>query len=63
MHFPRLEDWPIMPVDYAGFTLKPDGFFGPNPTLDLPAPARHCPPGSARPDDEAAGGCCGGDAS
>lgn len=35
-HFPRLEDWPIMPVDYAGFTLKPYGFFDRNPTLDLP---------------------------
>ena len=22
-HFPRPEDWPIMPVDYAGFVLKP----------------------------------------
>jgi primary-amine oxidase len=36
-HFPRLEDWPIMPVDYAGFTLKPHGFFDRNPTLDVPA--------------------------
>ncbi|MBF4616004.1 primary-amine oxidase [Curtobacterium sp. VKM Ac-1376] len=36
-HFPRLEDWPIMPVDYAGFTMKPHGFFDRNPTLDVPA--------------------------
>ncbi|WP_433830578.1 primary-amine oxidase [Actinoplanes sp. CA-015351] len=36
-HFPRLEDWPIMPVDYAGFTLTPDGFFDRNPTLDVPS--------------------------
>jgi primary-amine oxidase len=36
-HFPRLEDWPIMPVDYAGFTLKPHGFFDRNPTLNVPA--------------------------
>ncbi|HKT55349.1 MAG TPA: primary-amine oxidase [Microbacterium sp.] len=35
-HYPRLEDWPIMPVDYAGFTLKPHGFFDRNPTLDVP---------------------------
>lgn len=35
-HFPRLEDWPIMPVDYAGFRLKPHGFFDRNPTLDVP---------------------------
>ncbi|WP_424440257.1 primary-amine oxidase [Microbacterium sp.] len=36
-HFPRTEDWPIMPVDYAGFTMKPHGFFDRNPTLDVPA--------------------------
>jgi primary-amine oxidase len=36
-HFPRPEDWPIMPMDYAGFKLKADGFFDRNPTLDVPA--------------------------
>ncbi|CAM5319346.1 primary-amine oxidase [Streptomyces aurantiogriseus] len=42
-HFPRPEDWPVMPVDYAGFTLKPVGFFDRNPTLDVPRSAsRHC---------------------
>ncbi|TWP36596.1 primary-amine oxidase [Leekyejoonella antrihumi] len=42
-HFPRPEDWPIMPVDYCGFTMKPNGFFDRNPTLDVPAsPAGHC---------------------
>eukprot|EP00644_Phytophthora_capsici_P008134 jgi/Phyca11/554243/estExt2_Genewise1Plus.C_PHYCAscaffold_600071 len=35
-HFPRVEDWPIMPVDYAGFGFRPDGFFDRNPTLDVP---------------------------
>ncbi|MFD6309217.1 tyramine oxidase, partial [Streptomyces sp. NPDC060223] len=35
-HFPRPEDWPVMPVDYTGFTLKPVGFFDRNPTLDVP---------------------------
>ncbi|MGJ5895447.1 tyramine oxidase [Streptomyces sp. V2] len=35
-HWPRPEDWPIMPVDSAGFTLKPVGFFDRNPTLDVP---------------------------
>jgi primary-amine oxidase len=45
-HFPRPEDWPVMPVDYAGFTLKPVGFFDRNPTLDLPATTTtHCHPG------------------
>jgi primary-amine oxidase len=36
-HFPRPEDWPIMPVETCGFTLKPSGFFDRNPTLDVPA--------------------------
>ena len=35
-HFPRPEDWPVMPMDYAGFKLKADGFFDRNPTLDVP---------------------------
>ena len=34
-HYPRLEDWPVMPVDYAGFTLKPFGFFKYSPIIDL----------------------------
>ncbi|MCE0538736.1 primary-amine oxidase [Kineosporia rhizophila] len=50
-HTPRPEDWPIMPVDYTGFTLKPVGFFDRNPTLDVPASsAGHCGPASS-------GGC------
>jgi primary-amine oxidase len=44
-HVPRPEDWPVMPVDYAGFTLKPVGFFDRNPTLDVPpAAGGHCHP-------------------
>ncbi len=35
-HFPRTEDWPMMLVDYAGFTLRPENFFDRNPTLDVP---------------------------
>jgi Cu2+-containing amine oxidase len=30
------EDWPVMPVEYAGFTLKPYNFFDRTPALDLP---------------------------
>jgi primary-amine oxidase len=42
-HFPRPEDWPVMPVDYAGFKLKPQGFFDRNPALNVPAaPKAHC---------------------
>ncbi|KAI9329915.1 amine oxidase [Zopfochytrium polystomum] len=35
-HIPRAEDFPVMPVESAGFTLKPYGFFEANPALDLP---------------------------
>ncbi|HXD28631.1 MAG TPA: primary-amine oxidase [Arthrobacter sp.] len=38
-HFPRTEDWPIMPVDSVGFKLRPEGFFDRSPVLDVPAPA------------------------
>lgn len=42
-HFPRPEDWPVMPVDYTGFKLKPVGFFDRNPALDVPAGTTpHC---------------------
>jgi primary-amine oxidase len=41
-HFPRPEDWPVMPVARCGFVLKPTGFFDRNPTLDVPSPAGHC---------------------
>jgi primary-amine oxidase len=35
-HLPRPEDWPVMPVEYTGFTLIPVGFFDRNPALDVP---------------------------
>ena len=41
-HVPRPEDWPIMPVEYAGFTLLPVGFFDQNPALDVPPPSKAC---------------------
>jgi primary-amine oxidase len=45
-HFPRVEDWPVMPVDTTGFVLKPHGFFGRNPALDVPETiGHHCAPG------------------
>lgn len=39
MHVPRLEDFPVMPVECIGFKLQPVGFFDRNPALDVP-PAR-----------------------
>jgi primary-amine oxidase len=42
-HIPRPEDWPVMPVEYAGFLLAPVGFFDHNPALDVaPSPAAAC---------------------
>jgi primary-amine oxidase len=43
-HIPRPEDWPVMPVAYAGFMLKPSGFFEQNPAMDVapPRPRHQC---------------------
>jgi primary-amine oxidase len=40
-HVVRPEEWPVAPVAYAGFSLKPAGFFDGNPALDVPAPTHH----------------------
>jgi primary-amine oxidase len=49
-HVVRPEDWPVMPVTYIGFALKPAGFFDRNPALDVPRPdgrsCEHHAPGS-----------------
>ncbi|MEU2349854.1 primary-amine oxidase [Modestobacter sp. NPDC049651] len=42
-HYPRPEDWPVMPTDYSGFSLKPVGFFDRNPALGVPrSTSSHC---------------------
>ncbi|MDQ1468238.1 MAG: primary-amine oxidase, partial [Actinomycetota bacterium] len=41
-HVVRPEDWPVMPVEYAGFLMTPVGFFERNPALDVPAGNGHC---------------------
>jgi primary-amine oxidase len=38
-HIPRVEDWPVMPVHRAAFTLVPDAFFARNPALAVPPPS------------------------
>ena len=35
-HVPRPEDWPIMPVAWHSFEIRPVGFFARNPAIDLP---------------------------
>jgi primary-amine oxidase len=45
-HVTRVEDWPIMPVRWHGFTLRPFNFFAENPAYGIP-------PGFARPEPPA----------
>jgi primary-amine oxidase len=35
-HVPRPEDWPVMPVAWHSFEIRPVGFFSRNPAIDLP---------------------------
>ena len=35
-HVPRAEDWPVMPMMWHDFVIRPFDFFQRNPTLDLP---------------------------
>jgi primary-amine oxidase len=35
-HVPRPEDWPVMPVSWHEFELRPFDFFRRNPAMDLP---------------------------
>jgi len=35
-HMVRAEDWPVMPVLWHGFEIRPFDFFDQNPALDLP---------------------------
>ncbi|MGG1908772.1 hypothetical protein AB1285_16535 [Microbacterium sp. NRRL B-14842] len=52
---PPPEDWPIMPVDYAGFWFKPYGFLDQNPAMDVPESSQ------AHGGATATDSCCGGD--
>ncbi|KAH7161295.1 copper amine oxidase [Dactylonectria macrodidyma] len=36
-HFPRVEDWPVMPVETRQLQLRPVDFFTANPALDVPS--------------------------
>jgi primary-amine oxidase len=35
-HVPRAEDWPVMPVMWHDFVIRPFDFFGENPAMTLP---------------------------
>ncbi|BCR84572.1 putative copper amine oxidase [Aspergillus chevalieri] len=36
-HNPRVEDWPVMPVDIYQLNIRPSDFFTANPSLDVPS--------------------------
>jgi primary-amine oxidase len=55
-HVCKPEDFPIMPVEYAGFMLKPNGFFDGNIAMDLPAESGHAAKQDGGPED--GGACC-----
>jgi primary-amine oxidase len=56
-HVCKPEDMPVMSCEYAGFMLKPNGFFAANPAMDLP-PDKNAASvtGAAKGDD--GGSCC-----
>ncbi|QIK64701.1 primary-amine oxidase [Leucobacter viscericola] len=61
-HFPRTEDWPVMPVDYSGFWFKPHGFLDQNPTMNLPEDSRSsCAMSEDGCCSAGACGCCSGE--
>ncbi len=41
-HIPRVEDWPVMPVERTGFHLKPSGFFRRSPGIDVAPSPKSC---------------------
>lgn len=55
-HNPRIEDFPIMPVERVSVMLKPDGFFTKNPALDVPQSSQSFNKSSLHPEPA----CCGG---
>jgi primary-amine oxidase len=59
-HVCKPEDFPVMPVEYTGFMLKPNGFFDANPANDI-APDRNTRSvmaGKQQPDGTCDEACC-----
>ncbi|PWY84418.1 copper amine oxidase [Aspergillus eucalypticola CBS 122712] len=55
-HNPRIEDFPVMPVERVSVMLKPDGFFTKNPALDVPPSTQSFNKSTLHP--EPAATCC-----
>ncbi|WP_432695690.1 primary-amine oxidase [Marinobacterium sp. YM272] len=56
-HICKPEDFPVMPVEYVGFTLKPNNFFNANPAMDLPG-SKDSGSVNAHEDQQGASSCC-----
>lgn len=56
-HICKPEDFPVMPVEYVGFTLKPNNFFNSNPAMDLPA-SKDSGSVNAHEDEQGSSSCC-----
>ncbi|KAL4990682.1 copper amine oxidase [Aspergillus falconensis] len=54
-HNPRIEDFPVMPVERVSVMLKPDGFFTKNPALDVPQSSQAFNQSTLHPEAKA---CC-----
>ncbi|KAJ5612852.1 hypothetical protein N7510_006046 [Penicillium lagena] len=56
-HNPRVEDFPVMPMERISVMLRPDGFFTKNPALDVPQSSQAFNKSTLHP-EQARGGCC-----
>lgn len=59
-HNPRVEDWPVMPVEIHQLHLRPADFFDRNPALDVPGQKNHASVEVGR--NGSASECCQGNA-
>ena len=71
-HNPRVEDFPVMPVEVSTIALKPADFFTANPALDVPQSTQTVNqsvlvadplPSVAKTFNTGSASCCGGDMS
>jgi primary-amine oxidase len=59
-HNPRVEDWPVMPVEIHQVNLRPADFFEGNPALDVPSGRDVGSREVGRQEEQQKVGCCGG---
>ncbi|KAI9924111.1 hypothetical protein MW887_007351 [Aspergillus wentii] len=57
-HNPRIEDFPVMPMERISVMLKPDGFFTKNPALDVPQSTQAFNKSTLHPEAVAVDSCC-----